>query len=78
MKNPLETYGLTRDEWERLIHQYIFDATNRKMLVLRLLDGHTLEEVAEMCGYSVEQTKRRIKHSKSRLLAMCPQNGKDI
>lgn len=76
MKNPLEPYGLPRDEWERLIHQYIFDWVNRKMLVLRLLDGHTVEEVAELCDYSVEQTKRRLKQSQTRLLTMCPQDNK--
>ena len=59
MKNPLYAYGLSRAEWEALINQSVFNEKDRRLLIYRFLDGHTLEESAEYIGMSVEQTKRR-------------------
>lgn len=68
MNNPLEEYRKTRDEWEDYIYQHIFDRIDRRLLVLRFLDGMTLQEISEEINLSIEQTKRRVNRAKMRLI----------
>ena len=57
----------TRTEWEYLIHEHIFDALNREILTLRLLDGFTIENIAEKVDLSVSQTKNRLYKAQKKL-----------
>jgi DNA-directed RNA polymerase sigma subunit (sigma70/sigma32) len=52
-----ELFDKPRSEWEKLIDEWIFNARNRDILKRRLLDGVTLERVAEEFDMSVAQIK---------------------
>lgn len=60
-------YDLSRDEWERLIDQYIFSERDRAMMKRKLLDGITYEALAEEYDLSVQRTKSIIGEAKTRL-----------
>ena len=53
----MESYNLSRSEWERLIDEYVIGRNserNRKMLKRRLLDCITYERLAEEIDMSVQ------------------------
>lgn len=52
-----DEYDLSREEWERLIDQWIFNERNRAILKRRLLDGICFQPLAEEFGLSVQRTK---------------------
>lgn len=52
-----ELFDKPRSEWERLIDEWVFNERNRKIIKRRLLDGITLERVAEEFDMSVAQIK---------------------
>ena len=52
-----ELFDKPRSEWEKLIDEWIFNARNRDILKRRLLDGITLERVAEEFDMCVAQIK---------------------
>lgn len=56
-----------REYWERQIEQWIHNETDRAMLVRRLLDGLTYEELAAEFGFSTVHTKNRINKAKNKL-----------
>lgn len=60
-------YDLSRDEWERLIDQYIFSERDRKMLKRKMFDDITYERLAEEFELSVQRTKSIIGEAKTRL-----------
>jgi RNA polymerase sigma factor (sigma-70 family) len=45
-------------------------ARERIVFSLHFIEGHTLEEVAELCGFSVATAKRRLRRANQRFLAM--------
>jgi DNA-directed RNA polymerase specialized sigma subunit len=55
-----ELFSKSRSEWERLIDDWIFNQRDREILKNRLLDGVTIEKLAEKFDISVSQTKRII------------------
>lgn len=55
-----ELFNKSRSEWERLIDEWIFNLRDREILKSRLLDGVTLEKLAEKFDMSVSQIKRII------------------
>jgi Mor family transcriptional regulator len=55
-----ELFNKSRSEWERLIDDWIFNLRDREILKDRLLDGVTLEKLAEKFDMSVSQIKRII------------------
>ena len=55
-----ELFSKSRPEWERLIDDWIFNQRDREILKNRLLDGVTIEKLAEKFDISVSQTKRII------------------
>ena len=57
----------SRTEWEHIIYEHIFDALNRQILTLRLLDGFTIEKIAEEVDLSVSQTKNRLYKAQKKL-----------
>lgn len=60
-------YDLSRDEWERLIDQYIFSERDRKMLKRKMFDDITYERLAEEFELSVQRSKSIIGEAKTRL-----------
>lgn len=55
----VEDYGLSRNEWEEAIEQWIFDEISRHILKRKLLDNVTFEALAEEVNLSTVQTKDR-------------------
>ena len=62
-----ELFDLDRDEWTRLIDQWIFNEIARDMLKRRLLDGRTLEQIAEEFDRSVTNVKKIIYKAEDKL-----------
>ena len=56
----MESYDLSRSEWENLIEEWIFDEIHRAMLKRNLLDGRTYEQIAEQFGCSRDKVARLI------------------
>ena len=63
----LDRYDFNRSEWEHFIKEWVFNEQDRKMLVWRLLDGLTIQELAERLSLSTDQTKRRLYRAQNRL-----------
>lgn len=57
MALKIDRYDIPRSEWERIIHEWIFNERHRAILCERLFDGYTYEELAERHGLSVQQIK---------------------
>lgn len=51
------TINTSRTEAERLINEWIFNARDRNILMRRILDGLTFEEIAEEFSLSTQRTK---------------------
>ena len=54
----IEQYNLSRNDWEGLIDQWIFNERNRKILKRRLLDGICYEPLAEEFDLSTRQVQK--------------------
>ena len=63
-----ELFNKSRSEWEHLIDEWVFNSRNRDILKRRLLDGITLERVAEEFDMSVAQIKNIVNKEISKLL----------
>lgn len=64
----MESYDLSRSEWENLIDQWIFSERDRAILKRRLLDGICYEPLAEEFNLSVQQTKTIVYKATERLV----------
>jgi DNA-directed RNA polymerase specialized sigma24 family protein len=64
----MESFDLSRSEWENLIDQWVFKERDRAMLKRRLLDGITYERLAEEFDLSVQQTKTTIYKATEKLI----------
>lgn len=64
----MESYNLSRTEWENLIDEYIFKERDRAILKRRLLDGVCFEPLAEEFDLSVQQTKTIVYKSTEKLI----------
>ena len=62
-----EDYELSRSQWESIIDEWIFNEEDRKMLKRRLLDGITMERLAEEFNYSVQYTYKKVERGSKRL-----------
>lgn len=51
------TINTSRTEAERLINEWIFNARDRNILMRRIFDGLTFEELAEEFSLSTQRTK---------------------
>ena len=51
------SYSLSRSEWEFLIYQWIFHERNRAIISRRLLDGRTIEQLAEEFDISPQRAQ---------------------
>ena len=56
----MESYDLSRSEWENLIDEYVFNEEHRAMLKRNLLDGRTYEQIAEQLNCSRDKVARLI------------------
>ena len=65
MKNQID---LCRDDWERLIDQWIFSERDRKILKRRLLDGITYERLEDEFQMSVRNLKNIVYKSEKILI----------
>ena len=64
----MESYNLSRSEWENLIDEYIFKERDRAILKRRLLDGVCFEPLAEEFDLSVQQTKTIVYKATEKLI----------
>lgn len=65
MKKPFE--NIPNSELSLLIDEWIKSERNRKLLKRRLIDGITIERIAEEFDLSAERTRVIIKQSKNDL-----------
>ena len=63
----VDRYDLCRDDWEKLIEQWIFNERNRIILSDRLFNGTTYERLAEKYGLSTQQIKTIVYKAMDRL-----------
>lgn len=64
----MESYDLSRTEWENLIDEYIFKERDRAILKRRLLDGICYEPLAEEFDLSVQQVKTVVYKATEKLI----------
>lgn len=64
----MESYNLSRSEWENLIDEWIFNERDRAILKRRLLDGICYEPLAEEFDLSVPQTKTIVYKATEKLI----------
>lgn len=64
-----EHYDYSRNEWENLIDQWIFNEEHRAILIRNLLDGRTYEQIAEEFDCSRDRIARLIPKLKERLFS---------
>jgi len=61
--------GKNRQEWLDLIFQWVHSELDRKMLERYLLDGLSIEQVAEDVNLSTVQAQKRLKNAKTQLFS---------
>lgn len=63
----MDSYDLSRSDWERLIDEWIFNERDRCILKRRLLDGVCYEPLAEEFGLSTQRVKSIVYKAEDRL-----------
>ena len=64
----VDRYDLCRDDWEKLIEQWIFNERDRAVIQRRLLDGITFERLSEEFDLSVRQIQTIVYRCQNKLL----------
>lgn len=64
----VDNIDLCRDDWERLIDQWIFSERDRKILKRRLLDGITYERLEDEFQMSVRNLKNIVYNAEKILI----------
>lgn len=64
----VDKYDLCRDDWEKLIEQWIFSERDRAIIKRRLLDGICFEPLAEEFDLSVRQIQKIVYKAQEKLL----------
>lgn len=59
----------SRSEWNALIDEWVHDERDRAMLRRRLLDGVTLEALAEEFNLSTVGAKKRVSRAREQLFS---------
>lgn len=59
-----------RFDMRRVIEEYVINPRYRKVLLLKLCEGYTYEETAEMTNYSTQHVKSICKQYKGYLLSL--------
>lgn len=60
-----------REEWEKLIYQWVLDKKAREVLEMFLLDKETYEEIAEALDISRDTVAKKIKEYVPTLFKHC-------
>ena len=68
--SALPKYG--NQQIKDLIMEYVHDKTDRKMLYLRLVDGCTFSEIAEMVGMDDKTVRIRIHRQEKEVFSHLP------
>lgn len=63
----LNDSNLSRSQIEHIINEWIFNKKHREILVDRLLDGMTYQEIAEKYDISIQSTKNIIYKAQDKL-----------
>lgn len=63
----LNDSNLSRSQIENLIYEWIFNKKHRDILIDRLLEGMTFQDIAEKYDLSVQHTKRIIYKAEEKL-----------
>lgn len=63
----LNDSNLSRSQIEGIIFEWIFNKKHRDILIDRLLDGMTYQEIAEKHDISIQQTKNIIYKAQDKL-----------
>lgn len=63
----LNDSNLSRSQIEHIINEWIFNKRHREILVDRLLDGMTYQEIAEKYDISIQSTKNIIYKAQDKL-----------
>lgn len=63
----LNDTDLSRSQIEDLIYEWIFNKRHRDILIDRLLEGMTFQDIAEKYDLSVQHTKRIIYKAEEKL-----------
>lgn len=64
----VDKYDLCRNDWEKLIEQWIFSERDRAVIRRRLLDGITFEKLSEEFDLSVRQIQTIVYRCQNKLL----------
>lgn len=72
LRHNIQDYNLSKDDWERIIEQWIFNERDRNITKRRLLDGVPFEPLAEEFGLSVQQTKTIVYRCMEKIIKHCP------
>lgn len=64
----IDTFNLSRTEWNLLIDEWIFNERDRALIKRRLLDGVCFEPLAEEFNLSVQQTKTIVYKTTKKIL----------
>ena len=64
-----------RNDWLYLIDQWILTARHRMIIKRRIIDGITLEDLAEEFDYSVSQIKNIVYACEKKLIAQAMKMG---
>ena len=60
-----------REEWEKLIYQWVLDKKAREVLKMFLLDKETYEDIAEALDVSRDTVAKKIKEYVPKLFKHC-------
>lgn len=63
----LNDTDLSRSQIENLIYEWIFNKRHRDILIDRLLDGMTYQQIAEKYDISIQQTQNIIYKAQEKL-----------
>lgn len=61
--------SLSRDEWVHNINQWVHNESDRNMLQRQLLDGKSIETIAEEYDLSTVQTQKRLQKAREQLFS---------
>lgn len=59
--------SMSRSEWTVHINEWVHNETDREMIRRSLLDGASIETIAEEQNLSAVQTQKRLKRAKEQL-----------
>lgn len=71
----IEQTNLSRTEAINIINEWIFKERDRRILIRKMLDGLTFEQVAEEFDMSPRQIQRIVRKGEDRFFKHVPENA---